>query len=152
MENKSTQTGISDLLDIQLDQLGDLMPFLLLFVTASITGIAYMISKFLVEGVPNLNLFGKIVLSVEFLLLLMAAGNAIGSYATAKLVRGEISSKKCALLVAEQPPELGKFIDELGKTIDPLLARQAWYYKNSYLSLSLAVLIGTIAALIRIWT
>ncbi len=152
MEDKSTHSSLSDLLDVQLDQVSDSMPFLLLFVTTSIAAIAYLISKFLVEGAPDLHLLSKIVLTLEFFLLLAAAGNAVGSYATARLIRGEIVSRKCALLLAAPPSDTSAFIDAFNKTVEPLSAKQSWHYRNSYIALASALLIGTAAALIRIWT
>ena len=148
MEDKSTHSSLSDLLDVQLDQVSDSMPFLLLFVTTSIAAIAYLISKFLVEGAPDLHLLSKIVLTLEFFLLLAAAGNAVGS-STARLIRGEIVSRKCALLLAAPPSDTSAFIDAFNKTVEPLSAKQSWHYRNSYIALASALLIGTAAALIR---
>ena len=152
MEVKSPSETICACLDSLSEEVSGIMPFILLFLTASIAGVAYLISKFLLEGVPALNLLGKIVLTVEVLLLLVAAGNAIGSYAQARAIFSKLQDKKRNILLVSECPEPTKFIAELDKELQPMVARQFSFYQGSYLFLSAAVLLGALAVLVRIWT
>jgi hypothetical protein len=152
MEPKHPSDVICEYLESLADAVRELMPFLLLFITASIAGIAFIISKIMLEGAPALNLLGRIVFSIELLLLLIVAGNAVGSYTTARLLLSSIEDKKRSIILKYESQDPAKFITDAAEEFQPSGARLDFFFKNSYFVLSFAVVLGAVAALVRIWT
>ena len=139
-------------LDSWADQVKEIMPFLLLFITSSIAGAAFIVSKLMferpaLEGWPL-----KAMATVELILLLMAAGNAMGSYTLVRLLFQQIETRRRDLLFSDDPVDLAAFKQTFEASIGQVGAAQLKLYQQAYWTLAVALVLGAITAIVLIWT
>ena len=139
-------------LDSWADQVKEIMPFLLLFITSSVAGAAFIVSKLMFEHTPLEGWPLKAVATVELVLLLMAAGNAMGSYTLVRLLFQQIETRRRDLVFGDEPGDLAAFKQTFEASIVQVGAEQLKLYQQAYWTLAVALLLGAVTAIVLIWT